>query len=102
MSVPAYEVMFGKLSLQNLFEDYFDQAGNMTSRIMLKALEEGPHGDLIVTVSLLLFVFLSLMLFSIARFLSTFDALGVCFLLLMYMLLTLLTSNVPFHELLFR
>ena len=99
--MPAYEVMFGKLSLQNLFEDYFDQAGNMTSRIMLKALEEGPHGDLIVTVSLL-FVFLSLMLFSIARFLSTFDALGVCFLLLMYMLLTLLTSNVPFHELLFR
>ena len=97
--MPAYEVMFGKLSLQNLFEDYFDQAGNMTSRIMLKALEEGPHGDLIVTVSLLLFVFLSLQLFSIARFLSTFDALGVCFLLLMYMLLT---SNVPFHELLFR
>jgi hypothetical protein len=25
MSVPAYEVMFGKLSLQNLFEDYFDK-----------------------------------------------------------------------------
>ena len=99
--MPAYEVMFGKLSLQNLFEDYFDQAGNMTSRIMLKALED-PHVDLISTVSLLLFVFLSLMLFSIARFLSTFDALGVCFLLLMYMLLTLLTSNVPFHELLFR
>ncbi|KAG2625553.1 hypothetical protein PVAP13_3KG215000 [Panicum virgatum] len=51
MSVPAYEVMFGKLSLQNLFEDYFDQAGNMTSRIMLKALEEGPHVDLIAKVS---------------------------------------------------
>ncbi|RLN30968.1 uncharacterized protein C2845_PM05G28320 [Panicum miliaceum] len=50
MSVPAYEVMFGKLSLQNLFEDYFDQAGNMTSRIMLKALED-PHVDLIATVS---------------------------------------------------
>ncbi|CAL4895008.1 unnamed protein product [Urochloa decumbens] len=50
MSVPAYEVMFGKLSLQNLFEDYFDQSGNMTSRIMLKALED-PHVDLIATVS---------------------------------------------------
>jgi len=50
MSVPAYEVMFGKLSLQNLFEDYFDQAGNMTSRIILKALEE-PNVDLIGTVS---------------------------------------------------
>lgn len=66
--MPAYEVMFGKLSLQNLFEDYFDQAGNMTSRIMLKALED-PHVDLIATVSLLLFVFLSLQLLSIARFL---------------------------------
>ena len=56
--MPAYEVMFGKLSLQNLFEDYFDQAGNMTSRIMLKALED-PHVDLIATVSLLLFVFVT-------------------------------------------
>ncbi|RCV16404.1 hypothetical protein SETIT_3G135100v2 [Setaria italica] len=48
MSVPAYEVMFGKLSLQNLFEDYFDQSGNMTSRIMLKA---DPHADLIATLT---------------------------------------------------
>ncbi|XP_066362962.1 uncharacterized protein [Miscanthus floridulus] len=50
MAVPAYELMFGKLSLHNLFEDYFDQAGNMTSRIMLKPLED-PHIDLIATVS---------------------------------------------------
>uniref|UniRef100_A0A0E0DUS8 Uncharacterized protein n=1 Tax=Oryza meridionalis TaxID=40149 RepID=A0A0E0DUS8_9ORYZ len=50
MSVPAYELMFGKLSLQNLFEDYFDHAGNMTSRVMLKPLED-PHVDLIATVS---------------------------------------------------
>jgi len=50
MAVPAYELMFGKLSLHNLFEDYFDQAGNMTSRFMLKPLED-PHVDLIATVS---------------------------------------------------
>ncbi|WVZ99696.1 hypothetical protein U9M48_044958 [Paspalum notatum var. saurae] len=50
MAVPAYELMFGKLSLHNLFEDYFDQAGNLTSRIMLKPLED-PHVDLIATVS---------------------------------------------------
>uniref|UniRef100_A0A804QQH7 Uncharacterized protein n=1 Tax=Zea mays TaxID=4577 RepID=A0A804QQH7_MAIZE len=50
MAVPAYELMFGKVSLHNLFEDYFDQAGNMTSRIMLKPLED-PHVDLIATVS---------------------------------------------------
>ena len=48
--MPVYELMFGKLSLHNLFEDYFDQAGNMTSRIMLKPLED-PHVDLIATVS---------------------------------------------------
>ncbi|TVU20197.1 hypothetical protein EJB05_36396 [Eragrostis curvula] len=42
MSVPAYELMFGKLSLHNLFEDYFDQAGSVGSRIMLKPLED-PH-----------------------------------------------------------
>jgi hypothetical protein len=85
MSVPAYEVMFGKLSLQNLFEDYFDQAaGNMTSRIMLKALED-PRADLIVTVSLPSFVFLLLQYFSIARFLSMVDhRIGACFLSLLY------------------
>lgn len=48
--MPAYELMFGKLSLHNLFEDYFDQAGNMTSRIMLKPLED-PHVDFVATVS---------------------------------------------------
>ena len=50
MSVPAYEVMFGKLPRRNLFEDYFDHAGSMTSRIMLKPLED-PHVDLIANVS---------------------------------------------------
>ncbi|GJN15307.1 hypothetical protein PR202_gb02207 [Eleusine coracana subsp. coracana] len=50
MSVPAYELMFGKLSLHNLFEDYFDQAGSISSRIMLKPLDD-PHVDLIASVS---------------------------------------------------
>ncbi|KAL6610723.1 hypothetical protein ACP70R_040692 [Stipagrostis hirtigluma subsp. patula] len=50
MSVPAYEVMFGKQSLHNLFEDYFDPIGNMTSKIMLKASED-PHVDLTATMS---------------------------------------------------
>jgi hypothetical protein len=48
--MPAYELMFWKLSPHNMFEDYFDQARNMTSRIMLKPLED-PHEDLIATVS---------------------------------------------------
>jgi hypothetical protein len=50
MMVPAYELMFGKLSPYNMFEDYFDQAGNMTPSIMLKPLED-PHDDLIAIVS---------------------------------------------------
>jgi hypothetical protein len=35
MAVPTYELMFGKLSSRNVFEDYFDQAQNMNSRIMV-------------------------------------------------------------------
>ncbi|GJN15309.1 hypothetical protein PR202_gb02209 [Eleusine coracana subsp. coracana] len=41
MSVPSYEVMFGKApTAKSVFEDYFDQVGNTTSRIMLRALED--------------------------------------------------------------
>ncbi|XP_044952528.1 uncharacterized protein LOC123402656 [Hordeum vulgare subsp. vulgare] len=50
MSVPAYELMFGKLPLRTLFEDYFDNAGTVSSRIMLKPLED-PHVDLVANVS---------------------------------------------------
>lgn len=50
MSVPAYELMFGKLPLRSLFEDYFDNAGTISSRIMLKPLED-PHVDLVANVS---------------------------------------------------
>ncbi|XP_044984193.1 uncharacterized protein LOC123451531 isoform X1 [Hordeum vulgare subsp. vulgare] len=50
MLVPAYELMFGKLPLRTLFEDYFDNAGTVSSRIMLKPLED-PHVDLVANVS---------------------------------------------------
>jgi hypothetical protein len=40
--------MFGKLPRRSLFEDYF--AGSMTSRFMLKPLED-PHVDLVADVS---------------------------------------------------
>lgn len=48
--MPAYELMFGKLSLRNLFENCFDQAGNITSRVIVKPLED-PHVDFTATVS---------------------------------------------------
>lgn len=50
MLVPAYDLLFGKLALRCLFEDYFDQARQFSTRIMLKPLED-PHVDMIATVS---------------------------------------------------
>lgn len=46
----SYDVVFGKLALSSLFEDYFHQARHFTTRIMLKPIDD-PHVDLIATVS---------------------------------------------------
>ncbi|PKA66584.1 hypothetical protein AXF42_Ash003238 [Apostasia shenzhenica] len=50
MLVPAYDLLFGKLALQCLFEDYFEKTRYLNTRIMLKPLED-PHVDLVATVS---------------------------------------------------
>ncbi|CAL9128496.1 unnamed protein product [Musa textilis] len=50
MLVPAYDLLFGKLALRCLFEDYFEQPRHLNTRIMLKPLED-PNVDLIATVS---------------------------------------------------
>lgn len=50
MLFPAYDLLFGKLALRCLFEDYFEQAGKLNTRIMLKPIED-PHVDLVATVS---------------------------------------------------
>ncbi|KAG0456179.1 hypothetical protein HPP92_023967 [Vanilla planifolia] len=50
MLVPAYDLLFGKLALQSLFEDYFEKARYLNTRILLKPLED-PHVDLVATVS---------------------------------------------------
>ncbi|XP_072993572.1 uncharacterized protein [Typha latifolia] len=50
MLVPAYDLLFGKLALRCLFEDYIEQAAHLNTRIMLKPLED-PHVDLVATVS---------------------------------------------------
>ena len=47
----SYNVLFGKLALRCLFEDYFHQARHFTTRIMLKPIDD-PHVDLIATVSI--------------------------------------------------
>ncbi|EPS70531.1 hypothetical protein M569_04229, partial [Genlisea aurea] len=46
----SYNVLFGKLALRCLFEDYFDESRHFSSRIMLKPIDD-PHVDLIATVS---------------------------------------------------
>ncbi|PKU59726.1 hypothetical protein MA16_Dca015721 [Dendrobium catenatum] len=50
MLVPAYDLLFGKLALRCLFEDYFEKTRQLNTMIMLKPLED-PHVDLVATVS---------------------------------------------------
>ncbi|RYR08196.1 hypothetical protein Ahy_B05g075770 isoform B [Arachis hypogaea] len=47
----SYNVLFGKLALKCLFDDYYYQARHFTTRIMLKPIDD-PHVDLIATVSI--------------------------------------------------
>ncbi|KAF5739624.1 hypothetical protein HS088_TW12G00833 [Tripterygium wilfordii] len=46
----SYNLLFGKLALKCLFEDYFEEAKHFSTRIMLKPIDD-PHVDLIATVS---------------------------------------------------
>ncbi|RZC10346.1 hypothetical protein D0Y65_010907 [Glycine soja] len=49
---PIYDVVFGKLAITSLFQDYFHQARHLTTRIMLKPIDN-PHVDVIATVLLI-------------------------------------------------
>ncbi|KAG5534931.1 hypothetical protein RHGRI_022894 [Rhododendron griersonianum] len=44
----SYNLLFGKLALRCLFEDYFEEARHFSTRIMLKPIDD-PHVDLIAT-----------------------------------------------------
>lgn len=46
----SYNLLFGKLALRCLFEDYFEEARHFSTRIMLKPLDD-PHVDLTASVS---------------------------------------------------
>ncbi|KAL3629219.1 hypothetical protein CASFOL_026441 [Castilleja foliolosa] len=46
----SYNLLFGKLALRCLFEDYFEEAKHFSTRIMLKPIDD-PHVDLIATVA---------------------------------------------------
>ncbi|XP_023551526.1 uncharacterized protein LOC111809318 [Cucurbita pepo subsp. pepo] len=46
----SYNLLFGKLALKCLFEEYFDEARHFSTVIMLKPIDD-PHVDLVATVS---------------------------------------------------
>ncbi|XP_022133850.1 uncharacterized protein LOC111006302 [Momordica charantia] len=46
----SYNLLFGKLALKCLFDDYFDEARHFSTMIMLKPIDD-PHVDLVATVS---------------------------------------------------
>ncbi|RWR93974.1 hypothetical protein CKAN_02325200 [Cinnamomum micranthum f. kanehirae] len=46
----SYDLLFGKLALRCLFEDYLEQARHFNTRIMLKPIDD-PHVDLVANVS---------------------------------------------------
>ncbi|KAL6288034.1 hypothetical protein ACE6H2_012424 [Prunus campanulata] len=46
----SYDLLFGKLALRCLFDDYFEQARHFSTMIMLKPIDD-PHVDLVATVS---------------------------------------------------
>ncbi|XP_043704947.1 uncharacterized protein LOC122654770 isoform X1 [Telopea speciosissima] len=46
----SYDLLFGKLALKCLFEDYFEQARHFSTKIMLKPMDD-PNVDLVATVS---------------------------------------------------
>ncbi|CAN6572202.1 unnamed protein product [Malus baccata var. baccata] len=46
----SYDLLFGKLALKCLFDDYFEQARHFSTMIMLKPIDD-PHVDLVATVA---------------------------------------------------
>lgn len=47
----SYNMLFGKLALKCLFDDYFERAEHFSTMIMLKPIDD-PLVDLVATVSL--------------------------------------------------
>ncbi|KAL9672090.1 hypothetical protein QQ045_028338 [Rhodiola kirilowii] len=50
MMESSYNLLFGKLALKCLFEDYFDEANHFSTRLMLKPIDD-QHVDLMATIS---------------------------------------------------
>lgn len=50
MSVPAYDVLFGKMALHYLFQEYFENDRQFSAKIMIKPMADS-HVDLVATIS---------------------------------------------------
>uniref|UniRef100_A0A1J3ESR4 Uncharacterized protein n=1 Tax=Noccaea caerulescens TaxID=107243 RepID=A0A1J3ESR4_NOCCA len=50
MLEPSYNLLFGKLALKCLFEDYFEEARHFSAKFLLKPMDD-PHVDLVASVS---------------------------------------------------
>ncbi|KFK33712.1 hypothetical protein AALP_AA5G050400 [Arabis alpina] len=46
----SYNLLFGKLALKCLFEDYFEEASHFSAKFLLKPIDD-PHVDLVASVS---------------------------------------------------
>ena len=51
MLEPSYNLLFGKLALKCLFEDYFEDARQFSAKFLLKPIDD-PHVDLVASVSI--------------------------------------------------
>lgn len=47
----SYNLLFGKLALKCLFEDYFEEANNFSAKFLLKPIDD-PHVDMVASVSI--------------------------------------------------
>ncbi|KAG2261340.1 hypothetical protein Bca52824_068419 [Brassica carinata] len=50
MLEPSYNLLFGKLALKCLFEDYFEEARQFSAKFLLKPMDD-PHVDLVASLS---------------------------------------------------
>lgn len=50
MLEPSYNLLFGKLALKCLFEDYFEDARQFSAKFLLKPIDD-PHVDLVASLS---------------------------------------------------
>lgn len=47
----SYNVLFGKLALKSLFEDYNEEPNHFSAKFLLKPIDD-PHVDLVASVSM--------------------------------------------------